>query len=153
MATCFDNLHSCVWFEGGERRNTIASMLAGFLFFTGWWFVIDASFTHPDSIKGAYHVCGIIGTISLFMINTVSNAQIRGDALFSGGCCGPRGTRAWLFFGFVLGFASVFASCWVFFADFLEKSYWAGAALFLQNLFIFAGSLCYKFGRVEDQWG
>lgn len=44
----------------------------------------------------------------------VSNAQIRGDA-YSGGCMGPRGARAWLFMGFVLGFAAVIASCWIFF--------------------------------------
>lgn len=36
---------------------------------------------------------------------------------------------------------------------FIEKdSLWVGTALFLQNLFIFAGSLVFKFGRVEDPW-
>lgn len=31
--------------------------------------------------------------------------------------------------------------------------HWPGVGLFLQNVFIFLGSLTYKFGRSEDQWG
>jgi len=156
MASCLENLPACVWFEGGDKRNALASILAGFLFFTGWWFMIDANAKYPTSVAGAYHVCGVVGTISLYMINAVSNAQMRGDS-YSGGCMGPRGARVWLFLGFVLGFAAVIASCWILFADFAStssgKPFWAGTGLFLQNLFIFAGSLVYKFGRTEDQWG
>lgn len=50
----------------------------------------------------------------------MSNAQVRGDS-YSGGCMGPRGARAWLFIGFVLGFAAVIASCWILFADFANS--------------------------------
>jgi hypothetical protein len=32
------------------------------------------------------------------------------------------------------------------------KYYWPGVGLFLQNVFIFLGSLTYKFGRSEDNW-
>lgn len=46
--------------------------------------------------------------------------QIRGDA-YEGGCLGPRGARVFLFFGFVLGFASVIAACWILFANFVNK--------------------------------
>lgn len=31
MANCFENLPACVWFEGGDKRNAFASLLAGFL--------------------------------------------------------------------------------------------------------------------------
>lgn len=44
---------------------------------------------------------------------------MRGDA-YDGGCLGVRGARGWLFIGFVLGFAAVIASCWIFFADFVN---------------------------------
>lgn len=44
--------------------------------------------------------------------------QVRGDA-YEGGCMGPRGARVWLFLGFVMGFASVIAACWILFADFV----------------------------------
>lgn len=31
MAGCIENLPACVWFEGGDRRNALASILAGLL--------------------------------------------------------------------------------------------------------------------------
>ena len=34
-----------------------------------------------------------------------------------------------------------------------SRSQYPGIAVVLQNLFIFAGSLVYKFGRSEDLWG
>lgn len=159
MAGCFENvqLPPCVWFEGDDKRNAVASIIAGLLFFAGWWFIIDVAAAYPDNAQfnKAYHVCGVFGTISLFMINSVSNALVRGDG-YSGGCFGPRGARAWLFLGFVMGFGAVIASCWILFAEYVtnksqERSY-PGVGLFLQNAFIFIGSLVFKFGRVEDQW-
>ena len=103
----------------------------------------------------------------------MSNAQVRGDA-YTNGCMGPRGARVWLFVGFVLGFVSVFAACWILFADFVpdgknyiplfslftetisfteQKPKYPGVGLFLQNIFIFVASLLFKFGRSEDMWG
>lgn len=108
-----------------------------------------------------------------YRINIVSNAQVRGDA-YTNGCMGPRGARVWLFIGFVLGFVSVFAACWILFADFVpdgntviklttlallifyfldQKPKYPGVGLFLQNIFIFVASLLFKFGRSEDMWG
>ncbi|XP_061729982.1 transmembrane protein 50A-like isoform X1 [Cydia pomonella] len=160
---CFENVTvpNCVWFEGGERRNIFASMAAGFLFFTGWWFIIDSASKYPSDLPSAAHVCGVMATISLIMINSVSNAQVRGET-YTGGCMGPRGARLWLFMGFVVGFASLIAACWILFANYVNtgkpgsdatKNTWAGVSLFLQNAFIFAGSLVFKFGRAEDLWG
>lgn len=160
MAGCLENvqLPPCVWFEGDDKRNAIASIVAGVLFFTGWWFIIDVQAAYPqnEEFNKAYHVCGVFGTLSLFMINSVSNAQIRGDA-YSGGCFGSRGARFWLFGGFVMGFGAVIASCWILFADYVaygegKQSTWPGVGLFLQNAFIFIGSLVFKFGRSEDHW-
>ncbi|KRT84383.1 hypothetical protein AMK59_2587, partial [Oryctes borbonicus] len=148
---CFENVNipPCVWFEGGDKRNALASILAGFLFFLGWWIVIDAETSNPKQIA-AGHVCGVFGTLSLIIINSISNSQIRGDA-YEGGCLGPRGARVFLFFGFVLGFASVIAACWILFANFVNKDQqWPGVGLFLQNALIFIASLIYKFGRSED---
>ena len=36
----FEFLQNIEW---SEKRNKIASVAAGFLFFTGWWFALDAS--------------------------------------------------------------------------------------------------------------
>lgn len=154
MASCFENVQipTCIWFEGTEKRNALASMLAGTLFFLGWWILIDAHAKYPAEMLSAYHACGIFGTISLFIVNSVSNAQIRGDD-FNGGHLGVRGARSWLFVGFVIGFAAVIAACWILFADFVargDQHYWPGIGLFLQNVFIFLASMTYKFGRIED---
>ncbi|XP_058804607.1 transmembrane protein 50B [Phymastichus coffea] len=155
MANCLENIQipTCIWFENGEKRNVLASMLAGTLFFLGWWFIIDAHAKYPNYMAGAYHVCGIFGTLSLLMVNSVTNAQIRGDA-YNGGCLGPRGAKGWLFIGFMMGFAAVIAACWILFADFVatDGPQWPGVSLFLQNVFIFLGSLTYKFGRSEEYW-
>ncbi|KOB75345.1 Transmembrane protein 50A, partial [Operophtera brumata] len=84
-----------------------------------------------------------------------SGLLVRGET-YTGGCMGPRGSRLWLFFGFVVGFASLIASCWILFANndsAGSKHTWPGVSLFMQNAFIFAGSLLFKFGRTEDLWG
>ncbi|XP_026315608.1 transmembrane protein 50A [Hyposmocoma kahamanoa] len=159
---CFENvtMPSCVWFESGEKRNIVSSIFAGILFFTGWWFIIDSSAVHGDLPKAA-HVCGVFATLSLIMVNSVSNAQVRGET-YTGGCMGPRGARLWLFLGFVVGFASLIAACWILFANYVNNPNnkpedqhftWTGVSLFLQNAFIFAASLVFKFGRAEDLWG
>lgn len=46
-------------------------------------------------------------------------SQIHGE--LAGGHLGVNGARAWLFVGFVLGFASVIASFWIFFNNFFPK--------------------------------
>ncbi|XP_022902313.1 transmembrane protein 50B [Onthophagus taurus] len=155
MANCFENLNipTCVWFEGGEKRNAVASILAGFLFFLGWWLIIDAA-SVDGGITVGYHICGIFGTLSLIIVNSISNSQIRGDA-YEGGCMGSRGAKIVLFIGFVMGFGSVIAACLILFANFVNKEVkqWPGVGLFLQNALIFIASLIYKFGRSDDQWG
>ncbi|XP_015183664.1 PREDICTED: transmembrane protein 50A [Polistes dominula] len=156
MTSCLENVQipTCMWFEGVEKRNALVSILASTLFFAGWWIIIDAHAKYPAEMVTAYHVCGVFGTLSLFMVNSVSNAQIRGDD-YNGGRLGVRGARSWLFVGFVIGFAAVIAACWILFADFVALSaqhYWPGIGLFLQNVFIFLGSMTFKFGRTEDQY-
>jgi hypothetical protein len=38
-------------------------------FFSGWWFIIDVQAAYPqnEEFNKAYHVCGVFGTLSLFM--------------------------------------------------------------------------------------
>ena len=67
-----------------------------------------------------------------FRINSVTNAQMRGDT-FSGGYLGARGARGWLFVGFVMGFAAVIAACWILFADFVA----AGLCYLLSNVCLY----------------
>ncbi len=73
-------------------------------------------------------------------------------------CVCVAGARVWLLIGFVLGFGALIASLWILFQAYvvgpdLYPNPGPGVALFLQNFFIFIGSLIYKFGRTEDLWG
>lgn len=45
-------------------------------FFTGWWFLIDALTLHSEAIDATHIILGILGTISLFMVNSVTQAQV-----------------------------------------------------------------------------
>ncbi|EPY77544.1 transmembrane protein 50A isoform 4 [Camelus ferus] len=109
--------------DWGEKRNTIASIAAGVLFFTGWWIIIDAAVIYPsmEDFNHSYHACGVIATIAFLMINAVSNGQVRGDS-YSEGCLGQTGARIWLFIGFMLAFGSLIASMWILFGGYVARA-------------------------------
>jgi len=158
MSGCLDNVHCECSMEWRDKRNAVASILSGILFFSGWWIIIDVAAIYPSDTKDgflhAYYTCGVLSTVSMFMINAVSNSQVRGEAMTEG-VLGTRGARLWLLLGFVVGFGSLIASIWILFGDFVvnqSANQWRGAALFLQNFLIFIASLVYKFGRTEDLW-
>ncbi|XP_015781391.1 transmembrane protein 50A [Tetranychus urticae] len=155
MAGCLDNfqINTPEWLNLSEKRNAVASIIAGVLFFTGWWIIIDVnSLFGSEDFSLGYHVCGIFATVSLFMINAVSNGQVRGES-YNTGFLGQKAARTWLFVGFVLGFSSIIAATWILFAAYVipnKQVIYPGIGLFLQNILIFAGSLVFKFGRSED---
>ncbi|KAL4233535.1 Transmembrane protein 50A [Mactra antiquata] len=150
------NLPNCECIELGDRRNFVASVISGVLFFSGWWIVIDAAVMYPDQsdFHHACHTCGAIGTVAFFLINSVSTGQIRGDS-YSTGCLGQTGARVWLFLGFLLGFGALIAASWILFGVYVvpgDKPEWPGIATFLQNALIFFSAMVFKFGRAEDLW-
>ncbi|NXB69753.1 TM50A protein, partial [Donacobius atricapilla] len=172
MSGVLESLRCSECVDWGEKRNTIASVAAGVLFFTGWWIIIDAAVKYPqvEDFNHSYHACGVIATIAFLMINAVSNGQVRGDS-YSEGCLGQTGTRAvpggtgcpraiagariWLFIGFMMAFGSLIASMWILFGGYVVKEkpvVYPGIAVFFQNAFIFFGGLVFKFGRTEDLW-
>ncbi|XP_056682038.1 transmembrane protein 50B isoform X2 [Monodelphis domestica] len=91
MAGFLDNFRwpECECIDWSERRNAVASVVAGVLFFTGWWIMIDAAVVYPkpEQMNHAFHTCGVFSTLAFFMINAVSNAQVRGDS-YESGCLG-----------------------------------------------------------------
>jgi len=166
MAGCLDNVNlecGCMG-DGAARRNIIASIAAGAIFSIGWWIVIDAAamYTNPTDFNHAYHTCGVIATVALFMINAVSNEAVRGDG-YTEGCLGPYGARIWLFVGFLLSFGSLIASAWVLFGPYVADNVAndkgdklpvaPGVSVFMQNLFIFLAAMIFKFGRTEEGSG
>uniref|UniRef100_A0A8C3K6U5 Transmembrane protein 50B n=2 Tax=Neoaves TaxID=3078114 RepID=A0A8C3K6U5_9CHAR len=129
MAGFLDNFRwpECECIDWSERRNAIASIVAGVLFFTGWWIMIDAAvvYPRPEQLNHAFHTCGVFSTLAFFMINAVSNAQVRGDS-YSDGCLGRTGARIWLFIGFMLMFGSLIASMWILFGAYVTQSKFVG---------------------------
>merc|ERR1711934_681208 len=172
----FDCLTDMVGFDmdglggGSGLRNAIASVVSGLLFFTGWWIAIDAAVrcnvtANPElEMYNYYHICGVIGTLAFFMINTVSNAHLSDGSMYEDGCLGAVGARIWLLVGFLGAFGAVIASLCVLFAAYVahppvvpddKMGYcptrvYPGLAIFLQNFFIFLGSVAFKFGRQEE---
>uniref|UniRef100_A0AAA9SBK6 Transmembrane protein 50A n=1 Tax=Bos taurus TaxID=9913 RepID=A0AAA9SBK6_BOVIN len=143
MSGFLEGLRCSECIDWGEKRNTIASIAAGVLFFTGWWIIIDAAVIYPrmDEFNHSYHACGVIATVAFLMINAVSNGQVRGDS-YSEGCLGQTGARIWLFIGFMLAFGSLIASMWILFGGYVAKEkaiVYPGIAVFFQNAFIFFG--------------
>ncbi|XP_030185082.1 transmembrane protein 50B isoform X1 [Lynx canadensis] len=125
MAGFLDNFRwpECECIDWSERRNAVASVVAGVLFFTGWWIMIDAAVVYPkpEQLNHAFHTCGVFSTLAFFMINAVSNAQVRGDS-YESGCLGRTGARVWLFVGFMLMFGSLIASMWILFGAYVTQS-------------------------------
>ncbi|KAJ8004592.1 hypothetical protein DPEC_G00137890 [Dallia pectoralis] len=158
MAGILDNLRmpECECIDWGERRNTVASIVAGVFFFTGWWVMIDAAVTYPSQaeMNHAFHTCGVFATLAFFMINAVSTSQVRGDAMYGEDCFGQTGARLWVFVGFLMMFGSLISAIWILFAAYVvpEKSVYPGLAVFFQNTLIFFSTLIYRFGRTEDLW-
>uniref|UniRef100_A0A2K5CL26 Uncharacterized protein n=1 Tax=Aotus nancymaae TaxID=37293 RepID=A0A2K5CL26_AOTNA len=126
---------------GGGKGNTIASIAAGVLFFTGWGIIIDAAviYSPMDDFNHSYHACGGKETIAFLIINAVSNGQVPGE-----GCLGQTGAGIWLFVGFMLAFGSLIASMWIIFGGYVAKEKVVVSpriAVFIQNAF---------FGGTED---
>uniref|UniRef100_A0A671XSX3 Transmembrane protein 50B n=1 Tax=Sparus aurata TaxID=8175 RepID=A0A671XSX3_SPAAU len=125
MAGFLDNFRWPEWecIDWGERRNAVASIVAGVLFFTGWWIMIDAAVTYPsqDKMNHAFHTCGVFSTIAFFMINAVSNGQVRGDT-YGEGCFGRTGVSSLAVIGFMMMFGSLIASIWILFGGYVVPS-------------------------------
>lgn len=121
MSGCLDNLQ-IPNIDVGEKRNKYASIISGVLFFTGWWFALDAAAVHPEKteLKDVFQICGVFGTISFFMVNAVSNGQLRGES-YTEGCLGVRSARVWFFLGFLLGFGSLIGASWILFGEYVTN--------------------------------
>lgn len=143
MAGCLDNVQVPRMMDNlldlGERRNKVASIAAGILFFSGWWFAIDAAACYPEKteLKDVFHICGVFATLSMFMVNAVSNGQLRGES-YTTGCMGVAGARIWFFIGFLLGFGSLIGAFWILFGEYVIASKFKTRPL--QNRFSMAGN-------------
>nr|ACO15157.1 Transmembrane protein 50A [Caligus clemensi] len=144
-------------FDFENKRNVITSILSGFLFATGWWFAIDISVLYggTSDYMPIFHICGAFSTISMIMLNMVTNDHLEGGDTV-GGCCGSVGAKVWFFSGFVMAFGALIGAGWIFFGEYMLNSElntfkpstnYPGFGFFAQNFLIFIASLTYRFGR------
>ncbi|KAL9903535.1 transmembrane protein 50B [Glossina fuscipes] len=149
--TLIDNIRD--WFASETARNKNSSLIAGLLFFAGWWTLIDAmTVDQKHQITTGQVFIGVFGTISFFMVNVVKNSHISEENTSESGA---RVAKIWLLIAFVMGFASIIAAVWVMIDDFInnsEKDSAQGVALLMQNILILLANLTYKLGRNEDDW-
>ncbi|VDD94979.1 unnamed protein product [Enterobius vermicularis] len=157
MSGCLDQIQCNCFIDMEGKRNAVASCAASVLFFAGWWLMIDTAAVYsPKDWSNVYIIVTIFATVAMFMINAVSNSQVRGEAMQEG-ILGTKGSRLWLMCGFVLSFASLVAAMWIMLEDYVlvpgDHANWPGVVLFLHIFLIFVASLVYKFGRTEELWG
>ncbi|VDO40317.1 hypothetical protein V3C99_005036 [Haemonchus contortus] len=157
MSGCLDQISCNCNIDLDGKRNAVASITAATLFSVAWWLMIDTSAVYGKADwNNVYYIITVGSTLAMFMVNAVSNSQVRGESLHEG-LLGTKGSRLWLMAAFVLSFASLVAATWVLFSDYVlltgDHPVWPGVALFLTNFIIFASSCVYKFGRTEEMWG
>eukprot|EP00117_Sycon_ciliatum_P012095 scpid103951/ scgid1767/ Transmembrane protein 50B; HCV p7-trans-regulated protein 3 &gt; Transmembrane protein 50B &gt; Transmembrane protein 50B &gt; Transmembrane protein 50B len=75
-----DKLEEIDW---SMKRNALASIAAGVLFFSGWWVMIDMAAV--STTTNAYFAIGVGSTLAFFMINAVSASQLDND-FYQQGC-------------------------------------------------------------------
>ncbi|KAL7983583.1 hypothetical protein Chor_000459 [Crotalus horridus] len=117
MAGFLDNFRwpECECIDWGERRNTVASVVAGVLSVIELENVLYHKMqSKVKLLRKNDNSCG--------RINAVSNAQVRGDN-YGDGCLGRTGARVWLFIGFMLMFASLIASIWILFGAYVTQRF------------------------------
>jgi len=154
MSGCIESFPQFDW---DNKRNTYSSIIAGVLFFSAWWLMIDTAVSHEGDTKwtNLYFLLTAASTISMFMVNSVSNSAVTGSAMDEG-VLGVKGARLWLMLGFIGSFACIVAGIWIMFANYVVgdhgESARPGIALFIHSFLIFISSLVYKFGRTEELW-
>ncbi|KAG8459373.1 hypothetical protein KFE25_013009 [Diacronema lutheri] len=144
--------------ERGVPVASIGSLAAGLLFGIGWYVWIDgcawASHVHGYNVNGAYWVPGLLQTLSLVMVNVLNWGMLSDDAAFDTENSAAI-AKCWVFSAFVVAFSGVIGAVWIMVnennAPSGEGSMWPAVAGLLQNVFIFLGSLIFRFARMQQE--
>lgn len=63
----------------------MASVVSAALFFIAWWLMIDTAAVYgTQDWTNVYFIITIASTIAMFMVNAISNSQVRGESLHEG---------------------------------------------------------------------
>uniref|UniRef100_A0A8R1DJV3 Transmembrane protein 50A n=1 Tax=Caenorhabditis japonica TaxID=281687 RepID=A0A8R1DJV3_CAEJA len=85
MSGCLDQIRCNCTFDLEGRRNAVASVTSSALFFIAWWLMIDTAAVYDKKDwTNVYFIITISSTIAMFMVNAISNSQVRGESLHEG---------------------------------------------------------------------
>lgn len=95
MSGCIDQIACSCNVDWDGRRNWIASVVAGALFFSAWWIVLDTAMVvdkkdwtnvgapslSSNLVIQLYFILTISSSVAMVLLNAVSNSQVRGDSM------------------------------------------------------------------------
>eukprot|EP00455_Lapot_gusevi_P016203 TRINITY_DN1829_c0_g1_i3.p1 TRINITY_DN1829_c0_g1~~TRINITY_DN1829_c0_g1_i3.p1 ORF type:complete len:138 (-),score=20.73 TRINITY_DN1829_c0_g1_i3:72-485(-) len=127
------------------------------IYSAGWWIFADAfgyaRYTDdPQPILFSFCIPGLVGTLSLIMLNIIDWSKVSDSGMGMGGDNIGARAKCFLFTSMMLGFSAIFAAIWIL-ADVYAsshskaKSSYPGVAILLSNLCIFLSSVVLRAGR------
>jgi hypothetical protein len=97
--------------EDNKTRNYFLSAVSGALFAVAWWLAFDIMAVYsPGEFDPQLHVVGLLGTLSLVLVNLVSNEDVSGQGGAGHSRLKMNGLRLFLMFSLVLGFGALAAT-------------------------------------------
>nr|CAH7760499.1 unnamed protein product [Callosobruchus chinensis] len=154
-----DSKIPCLFLRNADakRFNYVVSVVAGFLFFFGWWLMIDLSTQHTImSEHKAYHLPGVFASIAMVLMNMIPTEQLYSSGEYtSGGCGTPLLWKLFLLATMMASFGCLIGATYVMVKDFMldpEQYQWPGYGVFLQTLCIFSSSVLFRFCRRRDAY-
>lgn len=138
-----------------KKLNCIVAIIAGTLFFLGWWLMIDVNAVYPSVIyeRKVYYVPGIFSTVALVVVNIVPNHAVNENYHLEKILCSPFVAKLCIFVGLIVAFGAIIGASYILVNDFLmrpEMYQWPGYGVFLQNAFILTSNMLMKFGIRQE---
>lgn len=138
------------------KRNVLVTAIAGILFSSSWWMIIDLAFTERNLMynRKIYYLPSISSTLALFIVNVIPITIIKESYFYSDSrLIGPFTATMILFFGLLVSFGSVIGASYILINDFIlngKGNLWPGFSVFIQNGMIFSANMLLKFGTTSE---
>merc|ERR1711879_330801 len=140
----------------GKKKQIASSIIAGTLFAVAWWLLIDGVIVgkvhQAPQFLWYFYMPSVVASIAPVLSNLVNPNDVNGEGgLFSDGQ--EKKVRIWLFFTFILSFASICFSIWItvdYYAPKKTPTQWPGISSILNTSFIMVSSFIMLFGRKGD---
>nr|CAI5849581.1 unnamed protein product [Callosobruchus analis] len=149
----------CLFLRNADVKtfNYVVSGVAGFLFFFGWWLMIDLTTQHRTTMseQKAYHLPGVFATIAMVLMNMIPTEYLYNSGVYSGGFCTPFLCKLSLLVTMMASFGCLIGATYVMVNDFMldpEQYQWPGYGVFFQTLCIFSSSVLCRFCRKTDAY-